>query len=178
MISPKQFGQKIAAELPAFTPDYSPQELEDMGVYDSLYRGKSPRLASLSAWKPEWINPVDPKGWGQWYKRYTGGRRLPDEDVRQIKRWANFKSRHGGPFSKNPTPRRGWALRNWAIDPSKLVSPEKAEEIQQMLEAYKLKKQEATKEPRNGQLVQALQESGADTEKESAARLSRIRSAR
>ena len=124
---------------PAFTPDYTPEQMEALGVYDALYRGQGPRLASLGAWKPEWISEHDPKGWAQWYKRYASGRRIPDEDARQIKRWLNFKSRHGGPFAKNPTPRRGWALRNWGIDPSKLVAPEQAAAITETLDDYKNK---------------------------------------
>lgn len=123
-----------------FTPDYTPEQLENLGVYDALYRGQGPRLASLGEWKPEWISEHDPKGWAQWYKRYSAGRRIPEEDARQIKRWLNFKSRHGGPFIKNPTPRRGWALRNWGIDPSKLVEPEQQNKITEMLENYKNKK--------------------------------------
>lgn len=179
---PRQFGVKMATNAPEFKPDYSPQDLEDMGVYDALYRGKGPRLASLSEWKPEWINPVDPHGWAQWYKRYTAGRRLPAEDLRQIKRWANFKTRHGGPFVKNPTPRRGWALKNWAIDPAKLVPPNEADAIQQMLEEYRQKKtkkyekqQEAQKEPRNGELVQAIQKISADAQKRSSAGVPSVR---
>lgn len=129
--------QKQADDLAGrFQPDYTPEQLENLGVYDALYRGQGPRLASLGEWKPEWVSPVDPKGWAQWYKRYAAGRRLPDEDERQIKRWLNFKSRHGGPFVKKPTPRRGWALRNWGIDPSKLVTPEQAGEVTEMLDAY------------------------------------------
>lgn len=119
-----------------FTPDYTPEQMENLGVYDSLYRGVGPRLASLGEWKPEWVNPVDPKGWAQWYKRYASGRRLPDEDTRQIKRWSSFKARHGGSFSKNPTPRRGWALRNWGVDPTKLVPAEQSQQVQEMLDAY------------------------------------------
>lgn len=122
-----------------FTPDYTPEQMENLGVYDALYRGQGPRLASLGAWKPEWISEHDPKGWAQWYKRYVSGRRLEDEDQRQIKRWLSFKSRHGGPFVKNPTPRRGWALRNWGIDPSKLVAPEEQPRVNEMLDEYKTK---------------------------------------
>ena len=111
-----------------------------MGVYDALYRGQGPRLASLGAWKPEWISEHDPKGWAQWYKRYASGRRIPDEDARQIKRWLNFKSRHGGPFSKKPSPRRGWALRNWGIDPAKLVTDDARNGVAEMLDEYQRKK--------------------------------------
>lgn len=124
---------------PEFTPDFTPEQLEELGVYNSLYRGIGPRLASLGEWKPEWVNPVDPKGWAQWYKRYSGGRRLGDEDERQIKRWANFKSRHGGPFVKKPTPRRGWALQNWGVDPSLLVPEEESDKIKTMLQNYAVK---------------------------------------
>jgi superfamily II DNA or RNA helicase len=122
-----------------FQPDYTPEQLEGLGVYDSLYRGQGPRLASLGEWKPEWISEHDPKGWAQWYKRYAAGRRIPEEDERQMKRWLNFKSRHGGPFTKKPTPRRGWALRNWGIDPAKMVEPAAQQSVTEMLDAYKNK---------------------------------------
>lgn len=123
----------------AFQPDYTPEQLERLGVYDSLYRGQAPRIASLGEWKPEWVSEHDPKGWAQWYKRYSSGRRIPDEDARQIKRWKSFKARHGGPFAKNPSPRRGWALRNWGIDPAKLVAAEEQARINEMLDEYKNK---------------------------------------
>ena len=132
-----QAAQQTAAQR--FQPDYTPEQLENLGVYDSLYRGKGPRLASLGEWKPEWISEHDPKGWGQWYKRYVAGRRIPDEDERQMKRWLSFKARHGGPFAKNPTPRRGWALRNWAIDPANLVDKDQRNAVAEMLDAYKTK---------------------------------------
>ena len=122
-----------------FQPDYTPEQLENLGVYDSLYRGQGPRLASLGEWKPEWVTEHDPKGWAQWYKRYSGGRRIPEEDERQIKRWSSFKARHGGPFVKNPTPRRGWALRNWGIDPAKLVTNDARNGVAEMLDEYQRK---------------------------------------
>lgn len=130
----------MADDLAAqFKPDYTPEQMENLGVYDALYRGKGPRLASLGAWKPEWISEHDPKGWAQWYKRYASGRRIPDEDERQMKRWLSFKARHGGPFTKNPTPRRGWALRNWGVDPANLVTNEARNGVVEMLDEYQRK---------------------------------------
>lgn len=145
----RKFGEKLAAAQAEheqgaslherFQPDYTPEQLEGLGVYDALYRGQGPRLASLGEWKPEWISEHDPKGWAQWYKRYASGRRIPGEDERQIKRWLSFKARHGGPFAAKPTARRGWALRNWGIDPANLVTNEARNSTVEMLDDYRRK---------------------------------------
>jgi len=146
----KAWAKHAAADVPVldsrtadiadkFQPDYTPEQLENLGVYDALYRNQGPRLASLGEWKPEWVSKHDPKGWAQWYKRYSAGRRIPEEDERQIKRWSSFKARHGGPFVSNPTPRRGWALRNWGIDPAKLVTNDARNGVVEMLDDYQRK---------------------------------------
>jgi hypothetical protein len=124
-----------ARKTAEFKPDLTPDQLRERGVYDSVYAGTKPRLASMETWKPEWIHPQDPMGWLQWYERYSQGRRTED-DARQIARWQSFKARHGAQFSENPTPRRAYALQNWAIDPLSLVAPEKRDEIHTQMDTY------------------------------------------
>jgi DNA-directed RNA polymerase beta' subunit len=104
---------KKASVLP-FEPDYTPEQLEEMGVYDQVY-GDAESEASMEKWPEHWVNPQDPLGWLQWYQRYAGGRRTDDDD-RQMKRWRSFKARHGSQYLKKPTDRRRAALRNWGID--------------------------------------------------------------
>lgn len=83
---------------------------------------------SLAVWlKKGWINQDhDPRGWFQWYARYYLGRRLPEEDQRQIKRWLAIK-RHIMQVKRNcrfrdQTCRRRQrqAILHWAYDSRKL----------------------------------------------------------
>lgn len=128
---------KLAA---AFNPDHEPDDM--IGIYNSIYGHVGPRLASMKQWPEHWLHPDDPMGWLQWYEQYHAGRRHED-DERQIRRWQNMRSLHGGMFKKNPTPRRGWTLRNWAIDPIKLLDdPEAKERMTQEMEAYHAKETE------------------------------------
>ena len=122
----------------SFLPDYTPDQLKEMGVYKEVYGAKdAPRLASLPEWPAHWYNEADPHGWLQWYDRHSKGRRIED-DKRQIKRWISFKARHGGKaFRENPTPRRAFALRNWGIDPVKLVDD--PESLKAVMDEYKEK---------------------------------------
>jgi len=140
---------------PEFKPDLSPKAMLELGVFGGKYmtdtRGEFPaswfekaRLASaghdkslnyfgvdasqpLSVWRAKgWIHPDDPRGWFQWYCRYHLGRRLPDEDRRQIKRWKAMR-RHVQQIRRNCEPgdifcrpRQRQALLHWAYD-SRLI---------------------------------------------------------
>ncbi len=81
----------------------------------------------LSVWRKKgWIYKDDPRGWFQWYCRYYMGRRLPEEDERQIKRWLAMK-RHIAQVRRNCRardlscrPRQRQALLHWAYDSRRL----------------------------------------------------------
>lgn len=137
-----------------FKPDLSPQEMLELGVFGGHYLNsakneypkdwfkkaklsdkKDPKLnffgvdasQDLSVWqKKGWIGKFDPRGWFEWYCRYYIGRRIPDEDQRQIKRWKAIK-RHCAQIANNCKPgdmfcrrRQRQALLHWAYDSRKL----------------------------------------------------------
>jgi hypothetical protein len=140
---------------PDFRPELTPPEMLRLGVFGGKYltdcrdefpaswfaRAKlSPERSDakvnffgvaasqpLSVWRSKgWIHPEDPRGWFQWYCRYYRGRRLPDEDTRQIKRWTAIR-RHVRQLQMNCEPgdlfcRKGQrqALLHWAYDSRKL----------------------------------------------------------
>jgi len=105
---------------PLFKPELTPKQMLELGVFGGKYfgdtpkefpadwfekaklsdHGKDPKLnyfgvnasMPLSHWqKKGWIYADDPRGWFQWYARYYMGRRIVDEDYRQIKRWLVMK---------------------------------------------------------------------------------------
>ncbi len=80
----------------------------------------------LAEWQRKgWIYDEDPHGWFLWYCRYFMGRRIPEEDTRQIKRWRNMR-RHLSQLQSHCMvgditcqPRRRQALLHWAYDTRK-----------------------------------------------------------
>ena len=140
---------------PEFKPQLTPSKMLELGVFCGKYmtdcrkefpanwfkkaklspKGRDCSLnyfgvdasRPLSEWRKKgWIHPDVPRGWFQWYCRYYMGRRMPEEDHRQIKRWKAFR-RHinqikmncepGDPFCR---PRQRQALLHWAYDGRKL----------------------------------------------------------
>lgn len=138
-----------------FKPELTPKEMLELGVFGGEYMtdcmkefpknwftkaklspGKhDPALnyfkvnasQSLAEWQRKgWVYKDDPRGWFQWYCRYYMGRRIPDEDARQIKRW-NAIRRHLGqikahckPGDTLCRPRQRQALLHWAYDTREL----------------------------------------------------------
>lgn len=141
---------------PEFTPDLTPKQMLKLGVFGGKYMTdcrdefpadwfKDAKLCHekhdpslnyfgvnasqpLRVWLQKgWINSRhDPRGWFQWYCRYYMGRRLTDEDRKQIKRWKAIR-RHVGQIRKfcHPgdqlcRPRQRQALLHWAYDSRKM----------------------------------------------------------
>jgi len=140
---------------PEFKPELSPKQLLRLGIFGGKYMTDcknefpkdwfsnaklckeyhNPELnyfkinasQPLSVWRRKgWIYHEDPRGWFQWYCRYYMGRRIPQEDQRQIRRWKAMV-RHIAAIKKNCVPRdekcrrkQKQALLHWAYDSRKL----------------------------------------------------------
>ncbi len=144
-------GQNFQSD---FQPQLTPKEMLELGVFGGKYMNdcydefpvswfenakisttkniqlnyfKVQASLPLSHWREKgWIYNDDPRGWFQWYCRYFMGRRILDEDTRQIKRWKAIK-RHLGAVIKNCKSldlecrkKQRQALLHWAYD-SRLV---------------------------------------------------------
>jgi hypothetical protein len=139
---------------PDFKPELTPQQMFELGVFGGDYfHGETDEFPKswfanaklsdthdptlnyfgidasqpLAEWQRKgWIYEEDPRGWFQWYCRYYMGRRIPEEDKRQIKRWKNM-TRHIGqikaacqPGDELCRPRQRQALLHWADDSRKI----------------------------------------------------------
>jgi hypothetical protein len=141
---------------PDFKPELTPKQMLELGVFggkymtdcrkeypkswfaraklsplkhdDSLNYFQAHASQPLNVWQDKgWINRKhDPRGWFQWYCRYYLGRRLDEEDAKQIKRWKAI-ARHVGQLKKNCKPGdltcrpvQRQALLHWAYDSRKL----------------------------------------------------------
>lgn len=138
-----------------FDPELTPPEMLQLGVFGGKYMtdcreefpaswftraklspdGPDPSLnyygvsasQPLSVWRSNgWIHPDDPRGWFQWYCRYYMGRRMSQEDERQIRRWKQIK-RHVAQVRRNCEKgdftcrkRQRQALLHWAYDSRKI----------------------------------------------------------
>lgn len=124
------FGGDYFQEAPAEFPKdwFKGVTLSQIGTADpALNYFKVNASQSLETWqKKGWIYPEDPKGWFLWYCRYYLGRRIPEEDSRQIKRWKQIR-RHVSQVKKycqpgdiSCRPRQRQALLHWAYDSRKI----------------------------------------------------------
>lgn len=144
-------GKNFAKE---FQPELSPRQMLRLGVFGGKYLNdcqkefpkswfQGAKLADvhtsqcnfygvdasqpLRVWQEKgWIHPDDPRGWFQWYCRYYSGRRVPEEDKRQIQRWKAIR-RHVGQIRLHCARRdlgcrrkQRQALLHWAYDSRKI----------------------------------------------------------
>ena len=137
---------------PDFCPALTPKQMLELGVFEGHYmndcqrefphdwfqnariNAQKPEISlncfgvksrmSLSQWQQKgWIYAPDPRGWFQWYCRYYMGRRIPEIDTIQIKRWKNFKrhliqlKKHCSANDLTCRPKQRQALLQWAYNP-------------------------------------------------------------
>ena len=138
-----------------FKPELTPKQMLSLGIFSGKYMTDckkefpaswfvqaklSPKRANdtinffkvhasqpLSVWRKNgWIYFEDPRGWFQWYCRYFMGRRIPVEDLRQIKRWKAMKrhisqlKKHCKPGEIFCRPIQRQALLHWAYNSRRL----------------------------------------------------------
>lgn len=116
------YFQVVPKEFPAGW--FKDVELSSTGTADkNLNHFKVNASQPLKVWQQKgWIYFEDPKGWFLWYCRYYMGRRIPEEDQRQIKRWRAMRrhlaqiERYCKPGDMTCRPRQRQALLHWAYD--------------------------------------------------------------
>ena len=116
-----------------FNPDLTPEDLREN--VNALHGKAGPALAG-GAWPDKWSTQQDNLGWLSWYDQYHHGRRT-DDDRSQIQRWLRFRRLQLPRFINAPSPRRAFALRNWAIDPEKLLDGDALTKLKTDMQAYK-----------------------------------------
>ena len=80
----KEFSELKSIGKKYYASDFYEEKLNCYGVEVGTF---------LRFWESKnWIRPIDPYGWFQWYFRYWKGRRSND-DIRQINRWKKIVSR-------------------------------------------------------------------------------------
>ena len=134
-----------------FKPELTPKQMLELGVFGGSYfsrkineypkswfvkaklskkfnvnlnKFKVKSGLSRKEWQEKgWIFKQDPLGWFQWYCRFKNGRRIPNIDEIQIKRWKAFR-RHVTAIKKNCEQgdiycrrRQRQAILQWAYDP-------------------------------------------------------------
>ena len=141
---------------PEFKPELTPKQMLELGVFSGVYFYDKPKelpadwftkaklspdghpddslnffeihaSQPLKVWQQKgWIYDDDPRGWFQWYCRYYRGRRLKEEDQRQIGRWKAM-TRHIAQIKNNCAVgdlscrrRQRQALLHWAYDSRKM----------------------------------------------------------
>ena len=137
-----------------FKPELTPKRMMELGVFGGAYFGldikefpkswfKNAKISksfdvnlnrfkvvsglSREHWiEKGWIFKEDPLGWFQWYCRYYMGRRMEEEDERQIKRWKGIK-RHTSQIKKyckkgdySCRAKQRQAVLHWSYDSRKL----------------------------------------------------------
>jgi len=140
---------------PEFKPELTPQQMLELGIFGGKYMTdcrkefpaawfKKAKLCPerhdpnlncfgvnasqpLSYWRAKgWIHPADPRGWFQWYCRYYLGRRMPEEDQWQIRRWKAIQrhiaqvKKHCRKRDRTCRRRQRQAILHWAYDSRRL----------------------------------------------------------
>jgi hypothetical protein len=110
-----EFPKEWYKNINKFSPEGSDSEIN----YFSIKSRQSLQEWRRKKWVPCHTNDKDTRGWFEWYCRYWLGRRQPEVDIIQIKRWRSF-NRHYAQYLKHTKgykdkhPKRRQALLQWS----------------------------------------------------------------